>query len=209
VTSPVYWHPFLYHIVMRVLYGNGFNDRYQAIADYVMANCSLIELCAGDCFLYRTFLSEKHITYTAADINPVFLRAASRSGINTIPLNVLKDPVPSADIVLMQASLYQFIPHQKMIVDKMLAAARNMVIIAEPVRNLSDSPNPIIAFLAKRGANPGTGNKTARFNAETFIAFIKENYAGRIIESTLTAHGREMLAVLNAEKAGPAIKYDS
>jgi hypothetical protein len=200
VTSPVYWHPFIYGVFMRLLYGRGFSDRYHAVAARIPINASLLELCAGDCLLYTRFLVQKKISYTACDINPIFINAARKKGISAIRLDVLNETLPNADIVLMQASLYQFIPHQKAIVDKMLEAARKRVIIVEPVKNLSDSQNPMIAFLARRSANPGTGNKTTRFNAETFSVFLKDNYPSLIIEKALIASGREMLAVLGALK---------
>ncbi len=198
MTSPIYWHPLLYHLLMRLLYGKGFLDRYAALAQRIPDGASVLELCAGDCLLYRKFLFRKRITYLATDINSVFIAAAQRRGISMARLDAARDPLPVTDIIVMQASLYQFIPHHKEIVDKMLASGRTSVILAEPVKNLSDSKNPIIAWLARHNANPGSGTKPARFNLNTLAAFIAAHYQGKLLETRMIAGGREMLVVLDA-----------
>ena len=62
-----------------------------------------------------------------------------------------RPPLPEADVVIMQASLYHFLPGADAIVERMLAAARERVIIAEPIRNLSTSRLPLVARLGRRG----------------------------------------------------------
>ncbi len=144
--SLIYSNERLYRALMRVLYGRHFAARYRALASEIPEGSSVVDLCAGDCYLYRQHLCAKSVKYLGLDLSPAFVRAAQKHGVNARVFNVWQDEIPRADIVLMQASLYQFLPRAEEIVAKMLAAARRKVIIAEPVRNLSDSR---LAWLAK------------------------------------------------------------
>jgi len=51
--------------------------------------------------------------------------------------------------MVIQGSLYQFIPYQKIIIDKLLTIAKKKVIISEPIINLISSRNKIISTIAK------------------------------------------------------------
>ena len=165
--SIVYWHPFTYNLIMRLLYGSNFEERYKSIANIIPNNASVVEVCAGDGYLYRHYLKNKNVTYVGYDINPALVRASQKKGISMLLCNLFEDQVPMADYVLIQASLYQFIPRENEIITKLLNSARIALIVAEPVKNLSDSSNPIIRFLARRSANPGSGHVAKRFNSDT------------------------------------------
>jgi hypothetical protein len=78
----------------------------------------------------------------------------------------------------------------------LLAAARQTLIVSEPVRNLSSSPNPLIRWLARRSADPGSGHKAQRFDEASLDAFFSEHYADRIIGHTLISGGREKIYCL-------------
>ena len=112
-------------------------------------------------------------------------------------------PLPKGDYVIMQASLYHFLPDPYPIVDRMLVAAEKYVILTEPVRNLADSKNPLIAGLSRKLTNPGTGDQPNRFNEKRFEEFLARYRAeGRVVESYPIAAGREQLCLLRA-KARP------
>jgi hypothetical protein len=83
--------------------------------------------------------------------------------------NLLSDEIPPADIVLMQGSLYQFIPEEKNIIRRMLDASRKMVLLAEPVHNRAHSKNWMIRYVSQYAVNPGTGHKTERFNEQSLL----------------------------------------
>ena len=196
MTSPIYWHPFIYTLVMRLIYGLHYEDRYKAIADLIPDHITLFEVCSGDCRIYTQYLCKMDIQYSCGDINKNFIFYAQKKGIDCQHLDLNEGVVPSADIILMQASLYQFNPNQKKIVDKLLASARKWLILAEPVRNLSTSSNPFIAAMAKFNANPGTGHKSYRFNEQTLDYFMKGEYAELIDQEKFISGGREKLFVL-------------
>jgi hypothetical protein len=94
----------------------------------------------------------------------------------------------------MQASLYQFLPHADRIVDRLLAAAFQRVIITEPIRNIADSDNPVLKLIGKRFTRPpGEHYAAQRFNRESFTALCN-SFPGLQNLSELPG-GREMLAV--------------
>jgi hypothetical protein len=77
----------------------------------------------------------------------------------------------------------------------MLAAARDRVIVSEPVRNLASSANPVIARVGRHAADPGVGGHAQRFTEET-LAGLMERY--RVLRSFPIPGGREMVYVLSA-----------
>jgi hypothetical protein len=194
--SPIYWHPILYEYTMRLLYGRHFMNRYRAIADAIPDGITLLEICAGDFFLYRRFLHGRRLSYKGTDRNEVFIRSAKKRGINASRLELPNDPVPQADVILMQASLYHFIPHHKAIIDKMLASAHSSVIIAEPISNVTSSGNAFLSRVSSLATDPGTGPQPQRFTRSTLSAFFHSTYANHIVRESVIAGNHEVLYVL-------------
>ena len=141
--SLVYRNPLLYESLMIALYGRHYPARFRVIAELIPAGSRVLELCCGPGILFRRYLKAKGVDYTGLDINARFIaelrRRAGRGLVWDLHSN---QPLPPADVVVMQASLYQFLPDPEPVVRRMLAAAEAQVIIAEPIRNLSDSPIP-------------------------------------------------------------------
>jgi hypothetical protein len=54
----------------------------------------------------------------------------------------------------------------------MLRAARERVIIAEPIRNLADGGPPLLRAIARRQADPGHGEQALRFTERTLDTFL-------------------------------------
>ena len=144
----IYKHIFLYQLFMRILYGSHFEDRYKAVAAQIPAGSSVMDVCAGDAYLFTKYLKCKGNEYLAIDNSPFFIRSAQKMNIVCRQLNVLNDPLPKADVVVMMASLYQFIPQERTIIQKLLGSTRKKVIITEPISNLSSSHNLLIRWLA-------------------------------------------------------------
>jgi len=194
--SLVYAHPWLYQGVMRALYGRGFDARYRAVAERIEPGSEVFEVCAGDAYLYRRYLQPKAVRYAGGDINAAFVRHAQRRGIALQQLDAVHDRIPVADYVVMQASLYQFIPNHVRLIERLLGAARRSLIIAEPIVNLSTSSSGLVRWLAQRGANPGDGHKAARFDAASLDAALRAHFGDRIQSSVTIARGRERLYCL-------------
>ena len=161
---------------MRLLYGRFFKSRYQAISDIIPHGADVVDVCSGDCHLYQKFLREKEVNYLGLDYSPHFVKHVQKSGVNATVFDVWEGKVPPADFLIMQASLYQFIPYEKMIIEKLLDSSNKKVIVAEPIRNLSNSGFILISrlshILTKQKSNPGvsTGN---RFNYKKLLKLFR------------------------------------
>ena len=165
--SPIYWHPGIYHLAMKLSYKKKFEERYRNIEKIIPAGASVTEVCMGDAYLYRTYLSRKNVKYTGLDINETFVKSAQKESINAHVHNLLTDVIPASDYVVMHAGLFQFIPNHHFVIKKLLDAARRFLIVSEPIKNLADSQNALLSFLAKHAVNPGNGPIPYRFNRTT------------------------------------------
>lgn len=190
--SPLYWHPVLYETGMRLVYGRGWRLRYRDVARFINEGESVVDVCAGDCALYRYELKAEGVDYLACDINQTFITWAKARGIQTKPLDLRTEVPPSGDCLVMMGSLCQFIPNEQEIFAKLIASAKRRVIVCEPVRNWSTSSSPFLRMLGRFGSRLDDGEAPLRFDERSFQEATK--MAGfQIIETT--ALGREMIAV--------------
>ena len=197
----IYSHPLVYGAVMRALYGRHFRDRSIALAAEVPAGASVVEVCAGDCRLYSRFLKQKGVQYRGLDISAPFVAHAKARGIDACIFDLWRDDVPPADVVVLQGSLYQFWSKASEIVTKLRQAAGQKLIVAESVRNLSDSPLRLVAGLSRRLTSVGgdsehnAGTQPARFDQES-LSKLFESIVG--LERIFTIPGgREMVGIFH------------
>ncbi|MFD6390894.1 class I SAM-dependent methyltransferase [Nocardia sp. NPDC060259] len=195
-TSVIYRHTSLYNLLMRGLYGRHYGARFEAIAALIPAGAEVLDLCCGPATLYTRYLRGKSVRYTGFDINERFISRLVSAGGNGLVWNLREDTaLPRADYVVMQASLYHFLPEPEPIVRRMLEAARKQVIIAEPIRNLTTSSNRTLARLSGRFTDAGEGAQAHRFTRETLDRTLT-HYATHVASTSLIAGGREQLCVL-------------
>ena len=178
------------------MYGKYYLKRYKDLASIIPPNVSVTDLCCGDCSLYHYALKGKN-RYTGMDINPSHNQ--NDQNIKVVKADILKDPIPISDYVIIQGSLYQFIPNHKEIINQMLDSARYKVIISEPVINLVNSKNKFISTIARYSANPGTGNKNYRFTKESLNNELQRYFKQYIEGIFFIAGGRDMVVVLNTK----------
>ncbi len=165
--SPIYKSAALYELAMIGLYGRHYPSRYRAIAELIPPGSSIIDLCCGPAVLYNRYLRRKSIDYMGLDINEAFVKGLLRRGVRAKVWDLREEtPLPQADYVIMQASLYHFLPDPLPVLKRMLEAAREQVIIAEPVRNLASAKLPLLASLARLLTDPGVGSQPHRFNEQ-------------------------------------------
>jgi SAM-dependent methyltransferase len=198
-TSLIYRSAAGYELLMRALYGRHYAARMRAVAEQVPDGASVLELCCGPGTLYRRYLRGRVGGYVGVDVNEGFVGALRRRGVDArrIDLADASAPLPAADVAIMQASLYHFLPGAAAIVDRMLAAAGDRVVISEPVRNLATSALPGIARLGRRAADPGVGGHAERFTEATLDALMAA-YRPRTRAAFLIPGGREKVYVLSA-----------
>lgn len=202
-TSLIYRSAAGYELLMRVLYGRHYAARMRAVAEQVPDGASVLELCCGPGTLYRRHLRGRTSGYVAVDVNEGFVTRLRRRGVDARHLDLAaEDALPGADVVILQASLYHFLPQPERILDRMLAAAREQVIVSEPVRNLATSRIGLVARLGRRGADPGVGGHAERFT-EASLEALMARYRERILRSFAIPGGREMVCVLAGQRGAP------
>jgi SAM-dependent methyltransferase len=200
-TSLIYRSAAGYELLMRALYGRHYAARLRAVADQVPDGASVLECCCGPGTLYLRHLRGRVSGYVGIDVNEGFVARLRRRGVDARRLDLATAPLPSADVVILQASLYHFLPDAGRMIDRMLAAARERVIISEPVRNLASSSLPLVGRLGRRAADPGVGGHAQRFNEESLEALMAR-YHERTLRSFPIPGGREAVYVLAASSAG-------
>jgi SAM-dependent methyltransferase len=184
---------------MLLLYGRHYSSRYRSIADLIPENATVLDLCCGPALLFHRYLRAKSVRYTGLDINERFISQLIRSGADgeVWDLRSARE-LPVSDYVIMQASLYHFLPDASGIVNRMLKAARKSAIIAEPIRNLTTSGSSVLSFIGRSFTNPGSGKQPSRFN-ETSLAAFFDVYSPYVSRSFPIAGGREIVYVLDGQ----------
>ncbi len=198
-SSLVYRNTWIYELIMRALYGRHYSARYRALAELIPEGSSVLDLCCGPGVLFDRYLRQKGVSYTGLDVNRGFIERINRRGGRGLIWDLHGDaPLPTADVVVMQASLYHFLPDPGPLVDRMIAAAGRLVIIAEPVRNLADSRIPLLAMIARRQTNPGLGEPALRFTEASLDQFL-ESRSPPPGHRFLIPGGREKVYVFEVE----------
>jgi SAM-dependent methyltransferase len=193
-TSLIYRSAAGYELLMRGLYGRHYGARLEAVAAEVPPGASVLELCCGPGTMYRRHLRPRGARYVGLDVNEGFVRGLRAAGADARVVDLMAGgELPAADVVLMQASLYHFLPDASGIVDRMIATARERVIVAEPVRNLASSTNPLVARIGRRAADPGVGGHAGRFT-EAALDALMGRY--RVLKAFAIPGGREKVYVL-------------
>lgn len=196
-TSLIYRSSSLYELAMLALYGRHYGSRYRAIAELVPNGSSVLDLCCGPALLYHRYLRHKSVRYTGLDVNAEFISRLTRRGASGQVRDLRsEEALPEADYVIMQASLYHFLPDPSPVMDRMLRAARRQVIVSEPIRNLSSSDSRLVALVGKLLTDPGVGNHSQRFNEASLDQFFLR-YRSLVQQSFLVAGGREKLYILS------------
>ena len=184
-------------MAMFVLYGHHYSDRFRALANLVDANSSVLDICCGPGILYGRYLRAKNISYIGIDLNPVFIKQViSYGAMGTVQDVRMIGAFPGADFVIMQASLYHFLPDAAPIVKRMLNAAKKSLIITEPIRNVVDSKSLLIRRLAVLSSDAGTGPQAHRFTEQSLDGLLK-GIVKRPIKSFQIAGGREKVYIVS------------
>jgi hypothetical protein len=201
MSSPVYSHRVLYHVAMRLLYGRYFEARYAAVAEEIPRGSMVVDVCAGDCYLYLKHLRHKEVSYLGLDISPRLVRWARRHGASAQEFDLWKDEVPTAEIVVLQASLYQFVPHVEAIMHKLLYAARGKLVVSEPIHNLSASGGRLFGRVARYLTAPnsaGEGYVGERFDRQSLTALF--GLFDTFQRAWIIPGGREMIGVFGGSR---------
>lgn len=133
---------------MKLLYGQDYARKYTTVADLIPPGKTVVDLCCGDCVI-ASRVTEKGGTYIGLDINPRFVSWAKSRGIDARIWDARNGEIPKADIICIQSSLYHFMPHERELINRMLASAGEMIIIAEPISNMTTGGSSFFSRLAR------------------------------------------------------------
>jgi trans-aconitate methyltransferase len=182
---------------MLALYGRHYASRYRTVADLIEEGSSVVDLCCGPAVLFHRYLKKKSVAYTGLDINSRFIARLAKAGATSAVWDIREErPLPRADYVVMQASLYHFLPDAGPVVNRMVEASRRRVIVAETVRNLATSSSRLIAAVGRIFTDPGSGLQPLRFTEESLDELFSP-YSNRLTRQMLIAGGREKIYVLD------------
>ena len=110
------------------------------------------------------------IKYTGIDFNNVFLNHLRKKKIDVIHMDINQEKIPiKADYVVLQSSLYQFIPNHLQIIRKLLDVTQKYLIIQETVVSYTQSSNLLLSIIGKILNNPGDGYKTQRLDKQNLL----------------------------------------
>ena len=186
---------------MLLLYGRYYSTRYRMLADLIEPQTSIVDLCCGPGILYERYLRSKGVSYTGIDINERFIQRLNRIGTRGLLCDLREaTTLPEADYVVIQASLYHFLPQPNRLVDQMLSAARKNVIVAEPIHNVATQRIPVLTSLAKTLTDPGSGLQEERFTEESLDEFFS-HYRAEVVKSFVIPGGREKVYVLKGRSS--------
>jgi trans-aconitate methyltransferase len=198
----IYKNAALYALANRALYGRHHATRYRVVADLIPARSTVVDLCCGPATLYHRFLRHKSVHYTGLDISPFFIDSLNERGGHGLLWDVRSDKsLPNADYVVIQGSLYFFLPDPSSLIERMLAAATSQVVVAEPIRNLSTGRFAFISNIAMHLGGAVRGNHPARFTEETLDKFF-ERYSSKLTRAFKIPGGRDKVYMI--EKVGAA-----
>ena len=186
---------------MRVLYGRYYAARDAAVAAHIPDGASVLELCCGPARLYLRELRGRIGSYVALDASARFVDRLRKLGVDARRADVATAELPAADVVVMQASLYQFLPDAEAIVRRMRAAAGTSVIVSEPVRNLASSRFGAVARLGAGGAATAAGAQAQRFDASSLQALMA-SFGDGVLFCGPVPGGREHVYVLSGSGPG-------
>jgi SAM-dependent methyltransferase len=192
--SPIYWHPLIYRSFIRGLYGWGFKERYEILAALIEPRSMVVEACMGDAYLYLNYLRPAGIDYVGLDINEAFVDYARRRQVRAQVHDLRQQDVPSADFVVLQGSLHQFMPDHAEILSRLQAAARKKLIVSEPVKNLVTSDKSIIAAAARAFSDTEV-DSNLRFTENSFVSFCEQRRGFETMHRA--GGGRDMIAVFS------------
>jgi trans-aconitate methyltransferase len=179
----IYRRPAVYELLKRAQYGRYYRDHLEAVANEVPQGSSVVELCCGPGTLYTHHLRERTSSYIGLDMNEPFIVALRRQGVDARPVDLSdnQEPIPSADVAIIQGRLHNFLPDPAHIIDRMLAASRRLTVISEPIQGRR------LTMFARRP-----------HLSEQALDELFEPYRELLIKETLIAGGREKLFVLRA-----------
>lgn len=178
---------------MRLLYRSHYKKKYAMVAAEIPPGSNVVDLCCGDARIYG-LLRRKGCHYVGLDINPKFVAWGQRKGVDVRLWDVERTDIPQADVVCIQSALYHFIPNQRQLLERMMARARQRVIIAEPVDNWTQIGSALLHKIAIRLTQVYGQSFSRRMNEKDVDELLAELPAMRVSRKRVA---RELIVVID------------
>jgi len=175
--SPAYWNALFYRFFIKLIWRKTKSQeilRWEKARQWIPKKSSVVEVAAGTGRFYREMLSNHVKSYLALDINPAFVKNMTSNGINALQTDLRKDPIPGADIVVIISALYHFKNIAPEFLKKLLIAARDRVIIVEPMSQPLDRRSLYDRIRAKL-VDIGEGPIFQRYSKEELLSLCKKH----------------------------------
>lgn len=185
--SPIFWNVGAYRLSEWLL-GADQKRPFDQVAQLVPSGASVTDLCCGPADLFTRHLARKGCSYIGLDFNGRFRQDMRRRGVDYRFIQLPDDRIPASDVVVMCSSFYHFRECEDQLLERMRAAAKRKVIIAEPTSNLSNHRFRPLGRLANRLTAPGVGSHDFRHDSATFRQFAERNGARELIGGPETHH---------------------
>ena len=198
----LYRVPALYVLAMRAAYGSDYAARLSLIAARIDRPSTITEVCCGDLALHRHLGHHGLVrSYVGLDQSPAMLRRGHRLGVDVREIDVrTATDLPRAEVVIMQASLYQFHDIATTLLPRLWSAATRVLLIAEPVRNLAQSESGLMRRLALTLTRTTDGRTHLFRYTDTTLLEVYERSGVPVSRIDRTPGGREI--VVSSERAG-------
>jgi hypothetical protein len=196
--SPAYWNAAFYDFFLKYVWRRSeFIEvqHWKAVVQWIPEGAYVVDVAAGTGRFYRDVLAGHISVYVALDINAAFIEYMKRQDIDARFSDIRKDPIPPGDIVVILSALYHFKGMESDILKKLLNAARQRLIIVEPLGSdmvLSSWRNRLRATLVDIGEGPIYDRYTAE---ELYILCAANGY----VEYAGPLPGNAFLCVMHGQ----------
>jgi hypothetical protein len=178
-----------YRFGMNLLYCGGYGGRFAKLAEELIKTDpkSVQEFCFGDTYL-AGFCRDRKIAWQGIDLNRKFVKHATKKGFRAVEGDVLELAVyEKSDLGVIAGALYHFSPEElKLFLTKVFRSTQ-VLLISEPVQNLSSSWGALGRLLA--------GKLTETSKREPYFRYTRENllerltFLGKILDFEIAVSG--------------------
>lgn len=184
--SPIYWNPFIYTVVMKILCGDGFECKYEYLKKEI-GDRTVLDIGCGDCYLARYVKKEN---YFGLDINETFVLSAQRRGLKVKRFDLRSDSIPRADVIVLSNVLHQLYPRHEEILRRIIDSASQKVIVCEAAEHIASSKNRLVAWFARIMNDPGYGSPLKRLTKQELFELFRDHGV-----TSIEIIGRESIAI--------------
>lgn len=178
--SPLFYHPLIYRYFTKLYYKKHYKERYSKISEIIADGAVVNDICCGDAYLYEQ-LKEKNVQYHAYDINQTYVSWLRKKGIDASVFDLTLDELPKGDYLILQSSLYQFIPDHESILKKLINSSHKYVILSEVHNSRTiESNNRIMQTLARWSSTTAKGPCSERFDYDQLMDLFTRFKASKV-----------------------------